>query len=457
MLPDRALVISTVGTAETAAARMGAASYSYYYVYESFAPLLRRWGSVTLAEEANIDETLRAAQQQHGQTVHLSFRPLDFFHAATAAPNVAFPFWDFADVPDHALGGDARSNWVRVANGLDLMLTANDFTREAFVRSGVRVPIHVVPVPVDAAYFDIAPWQPRRTTLDCDAYVLTGGTAPAPNRPSRAKGVYQRLLRPRLSRRSADLAAAVGRAAASARAEWRDITTAMLAPVPRVELSGIVYTTVLNPFDQRKNWEDLLTAFVFALRDRDDATLVVKLVVPPERETFGLNTVVRFWRRLGLAHRCRIVLVSAYLSDAAMAQLTAASTYYLNASRAEGACLPLRNFVAAARPAIAPRHSAIADAFDGDSGFVVESHPEPASWPQDPDGRCTTTWHRLVWTSLRDCIAESYRAANGGGEEYARKSANARARLHGVANTEAVWTRLEQALDSVAPGSRRAV
>jgi hypothetical protein len=133
-----------------------------------------------------------------------------------------------------------------------------------------------------------------------------------------------------------------------------------------------------------------------------------------------------------------------------MLELARGTTYYLNSSRAEGACLPLQDFLAAGRPAIAPRHTAIADYFSADAGFVVESHPEPASWPQDPEGRCTTTWHRLVWPSLRDSIQESYQVAQSRRSHYGTLAANARAVMAARAGSEAVWPRLEAALDSVA-------
>jgi len=403
-----ALSISTVAAKRDIAARMGSASYSYYYVYEAFAPLLERW---------------------QGARVHLAFVPLDAFQPATDAPNVAFPFWDFPDVLDE---------WAHTAGTLDLLLTSSDFTRDAFVRAGVRTPIRVVRVPARPEWLALPPWQPaQRVVVDCPCYVVTP-TRPAP--ASRAKAFYRRHLGPLLSARSTDTL----RAAAHA---WRDSAAADCPVTPQLELSGIVYTTVFNPFDQRKNWPDLLTAFLFALRDRDDATLVLKLAVPPDRAAAGVNQVLAFHRRLGLAHRCKLVVVSAYLSDAQMLELARGTTYYLNASRCEGACLPLQDFLAAARPAIAPRHTAIADYFDGACGFVAESHPEPASWPQDPGRGYATTWHRLVWPSLRDRIRESYDAVKQ--PQYEALAAAARARMAALAGGEVVWTQLCDALDSL--------
>jgi len=444
----RVLLVTTIAGDEEMPARMGSASYSYSYVHRAFAPLLQRWGNVVESVRPG-DRIDDLARQQPSPLIHLAFLPLDMFHGTKHAPNVAFPFWDFPDLPAVALGGDPRNNWAAIANELDLILTSSEFTRDAFIRSGVRTPVCVVPVPIRSAYFEVPRFNPdQRVVIDCKCYVLKPAQ-PRMSRRSPAKEVYRRFLAPRLSRRSADTLGAAAHAFATVRGEWREAAAVEEDVRESLDLTGVVYTTVLNPFDQRKNWPDLLTAYLLALADCDDATLVIKVAVPPDRAAAGVNRIVSFYRRLDLAHACRLVLVSEYLSDAQMAELARGTTYYLNSSRAEGACLPLQDFLAAGRPAIAPRHSAIADYFSADAGFVVESHPEPTSWPQDPQGRCTTTWHRLVWPSLRDAIRESYAVAKSNRVRYEALAANARASMMERCASEAVWPRLESALDSV--------
>lgn len=446
--PPGALLVSTISGEGETPARVGAASYSYYYVSRAFAPLLRRWGRVveSVRPGERIDELVR---QQQSPVIHLGFLPLDLFHRTSHAPNVAFPFWDFPDLPAVALGGDPRNNWVAIANELDLILTSSEFTRDAFVRSGVRTPVSVVPVPLRAGYLDVPRFEmEQRIVIDCRCHLLK----PAPPkmaRRSRAKDAYHRFVAPRLSRRSADRLSAAAHALSAMRGEWRETGRVGCEVSESLELTGVVYATVLNPFDQRKNWPDLLTAYLLALADCDDATLVIKLAVPPDRASSGVNRIVSFYRRLDLAHRCKVVLVSDYLSDARMTELARGTTYYLNASRAEGACLPLQDFLAAGRPAIAPRHTAIGDYFSADAGFVVDSNREPTSWPQDPEGRCTTTWHRIVWPSLYDAIRESYSVAKSDRARYDELAASARASMTSRAGIEAVWPRLKGALDSV--------
>ena len=447
----RTLVVGTVAGEHETAVRMGSASYSYYYVARAFAPLLQRWGKVveTVRPGKRLDRLVGDIQQRGSTVVHLGFLPLDAFHGTSHAPNVAYPFWDFPDLPASPLGGDPRNNWTAIANTLDRIVTCSEFTRDAFVRSGVRTPISVVPVPVRPVYFDVPLWTDRRVVIDCPCYDVPPVRTAAP-RVSGGRRLYRRHMRPRLSARSVDALSAAGHAVSTMRGAWRGGKVVECAVSHALELSGVVYTTAFNPFDSRKNWPDLLTAYLMALADCDDATLVMKLALPPDRGASGVNTILGFYRRLALTHRCRLVLVSDYLSDAQMLELTRGSTYYLNASRAEGACLPLQDFLAAARPAIAPRHTAIADYFDGRSGFVADSHPEPASWPQDPEGRCTTTQHRLVWTSLRDAIAESYQVATSRRSQYDALAAHARAVMTARAGSDAVWRQLAPALDSVA-------
>ncbi len=74
------------------------------------------------------------------------------------------------------------------------------------------------------------------------------------------------------------------------------------------------------------------------------------------------------------------------------------TTFYVNTSKAEGACLPLQQSLAAGRPSIAPDHTAMADFMDDQVGFVPRTHPEPTYWPHDPEKRTETYWNRMVWT-----------------------------------------------------------
>jgi hypothetical protein len=161
--------------------------------------------------------------------------------------------------------------------------------------------------------------------------------------------------------------------------------------------------------------------------------------------------MVRHYKSLGLRHRCKLIFVTAYLSDAQMVELSRASTYYVNSARAEGACLPLQNCLAAGRPGVAPCHTALSDYFSEEIGFVVDSHPEPAAWPHDPEQRLTTSWNRLVWQSLHDQLRSSYDLAAAQRDRYEAMAQRGRERLADYAGPAKVWARLAEALNSLRP------
>jgi glycosyltransferase involved in cell wall biosynthesis len=467
------VVVTPVFTEGDAATKVGEDAYSYFYVYRAFADLLQRWGatSVITYAESRLDYAIWHARQAGQEPVHLSFLPLHYLYLTSTAANVAYPFWEFPDIPreDHAC--NPHNNWARIANQLDLILTASVCTRDAFVKAGVTTPVHVVPVPVHGKYFRVPARQPgQRVILDCpcvvfpqaepgppvqvDAWGPPGGAVPS--LPKRTLAAYRLHVRPRLP-------ALVNRSVSLLRSTMRRRSKAELPAAPqlpfevspRVELSGIVYCSILNFLCPRKNWQDLLTAYLQALADCADATLVLKLVVNPTKAEMVLLHLYHHYRALRLQHRCKLVVVTEYLSEEQMMELARASTYYINTSRAEGACLPLQDFLAAGRPAVAPRHSAMVDYFDGGIGFEVASNPEPALWRLDPELQFDTMAHRLDWQSLHDQIRRSYDVAKNEHGHYQHLAARSRERLLQFASAEQVWPRLERALAVVDPLDRK--
>jgi len=466
---DPLVLVTSMYSENDLARLLGRDAYSYRYVYRAFAPLLERWGRHREASgpRSTLEHAVEEARRQRYEPIHLSFLPLHLMEIVPHVPNIAVPAWEFPDIPSFDLENDPRQNWARRAEQMDLIITHTQFARAAFVRAGVRTPVHVVPVPVPEAYFQIPDWQPgQRVSLDCPCYIFPQPTAlPRPPRPwvSSETGhlparpglrqLYKKCIKAmpqRVGKVMYRSARAVRAALWSARQVFKEADIRELYPPrPHFELSGVVYTTILNPFDARKNWQDLLSGYLLALKDYEDATLLVKLVVSADWEAAALAEMFAFYRGTGLSHRCKLAFVTAYLSEEQLVELARASTYYLNTSRAEGSCLPLQNFLAAGRPALAPPHTGMADSIDESCGFTLESHPEPAPWPQESGGGYRTTWHRLVWQSFYDQLRASYETAKHNRARYQTLAQRARERMRKLASAEAVWPRLAAALNSV--------
>lgn len=460
----RALAVSLACAEDRIANQLGREAYSYRFVYEVFAPMLRRWGHVVEVNrpESRLDFALWKLREQGYQPVHLSFFPLHMTYLTQLAPNIAVPAWEFPDIPDVSLQNNPRNNWVRIADQLDVLITHCEVGRTAFRKAKVQTPVHVVPVPIPPEYFTVPPWQYRdRVTLESPSYVFPQPEAPAassspwePVRPTQmswkayARHAYKSHVKPRMPANLDRYLTLIARAVGAARSEQERQTVVPYPVTPTLELDGVVFTTMFNSFDPRKNWKDILSAYVLALADCPDATLVVKLVVPPDLAAGALNGLLEYYRQMGVRHRCKLAFLTGYLTDAQMLDLARATTFYVNASKAEGSCLPLQNSLGAGRPGLAPCHSGMSDYFEKSVGLVVESHPEPASWPHDVEQRVRTRWARIVWQSLHDQFRAGYEMARHDVAGYQALAERGRQRAREYASAERVWPTLAAALEA---------
>lgn len=87
-----------------------------------------------------------------------------------------------------------------------------------------------------------------------------------------------------------------------------------------------------------------------------------------------VRRVIEFYRGRDVRHRCRLVFICDFLTEAQLLELTTGTTFYLQATKAGGNCVPLMNHLAAGRPGVSPPHSSVGDYFDAQSGSVVASH-----------------------------------------------------------------------------------
>lgn len=199
------------------------------------------------------------------------------------------------------------------------------------------------------------------------------------------------------------------------------------SPAPwELVLQGVVYTAVLNPGDQHKNWVDMVSAFCWAFKTVGDATLVLKMT-HHDLESYRIPLLTVLSRLAPF--QCRVVAIHGFLQDIEYLQLCQQSTYYVNTSVCEGLCLPLMEFMSAGKPVIAPRHTAMLDYLHEDSGFIVASSPQLGSWPHDPKLRLTTRLHRINWESVMNAYRESYRIAREQPQVYQQMSDNAHQRM----------------------------
>ena len=456
-----AFLVSTTGCAGDLRRHLGSADYSYGFVLNAIEPALRAIGRVEVVPVPEASLSIRAARARAEgfEPIHIALQPAQNAYFAPDVPNVLFPFWEFPDLPSRDFGHDTRQNWPRMCRAADLIVTACRFTADAFRAAGIAAPTEIIPVPVPAWTREVPPWTSRTSrAFECRHLVLGGdpraingpdwgaaggpieATAASPLWKRAIRAGYRRHLRPWLDPSTIE----------RVKRFRRTITRAgepapPLLPTGRLELSGLTFLSLFNPSDRRKNAVDLTSAFLLALGDRPDATLVLKLATGPAREFYDVAEFLGMYRALGIEHRCRLVLLTDFLDDESMSGLYDAATFYVNTSRAEGACLPLQQALASGRPAIAPAHTSMADYVDESVALVVESHPEPTFWPHDPEQRYETTWRRLVWSDLRDRFLEAASMIDGDPDRYRSLAEAGARRLAGYGGLPAAvagWSRV---------------
>jgi hypothetical protein len=463
---DRVLLVSTIFSHTDVGLQIGGDAYSYYFAYRAFLPYLEQYCQVREVShpESRLVFAARKAREEGLYPIHLAFLPPQKVYYASDVPTVVFPFWEFPDIPNRNLENRRRENWVAMCSNTLGIITACNSARDAFRRANVQCPTEILPVPIHQSYFELQRWRkPKNLVVACHWYELkiddTENLETAPAAAAQRMARLRSLLRiayrpfrvtfPGLSDRFARyVMAKLNGLSLGAKISVNERNSSEAPERNELALSGIVFTSIFNPFDGRKNWGDLLTGALRAFKDNSDVTIVLKLVVTPQAKPAAMDAIQNVYQHFNDGHRCRLVIIADYLTEQQMLDLTRGSAFYFSASRAEGACLPLQDYLAAGRPGIAPYHTAMMDYFDGDVGFVVESSIEPVAWPHDPAQIFETTWARISQGSLQDCLQSAYKMMKSDPIAYRRLGERGRERMRKYASGAALRSRISSVLDS---------
>lgn len=463
---DLLILIGSKISQDTIHSSLGKPEYSYYFLMKEFVPALQRLGSVVEVKSLDEVDTLFDQHSAQGrQVVFLSFSPPQQTPAGLRCPTLPVFAWEFDNIPTEAWGDEPRNDWRQVfaSSGAALTLSCEAADAVKAVMGG-DYPIIALPAPVWDRFQGEEMAGAGRLTLSPRMLSFTGHVIDSPH-----LGLSADCLVPSPEPAMPSEAVAEPVVAAPAAASVRWLTTKALfkgwwaeavapflpaaqkaaqssQPVPppvvaelrQVELRGVVYTTVLNPGDHRKNWIDMISAFCWAFRDVADATLVVKMT-HHDLESYRVMLMTLLSRLAPF--QCRIVVIHGFLQDEEYRDLVRHSTYYVNTSVCEGLCLPLMEFLSCGKPAIGPRHTAMLDYLDEEVAFIVGSAPQPASWPHDSRALLRTSLHRLNWESLVSAYHASYATAKRPAD-YQRMSEAAERRMSRYCSVEEVSSRL---------------
>lgn len=435
---------------------LGTPDYSYHFVQEAFHAALTGFAHVQRIDAAqdDVDRIWGQCRKQGEDCILLSFAPPHRTPLGLRCPTLPVFAWEYPNLPaaadEESWNKDPRSDWRKVllqcAGAITLSVHTADAVRDGL---GSDYPVLAVPTPLWEKYARQrlrGPLPSHRAAVEIcmDAIVvdsdMLGLSADAllTDHPEDATPSHPDTdtLLPALPSNPDDAwpseiesshagqgevvvpeGLAEGRPAIDS--GW-DLPPAFSV---RTRLRGVVYTAVITPSDGRKNWEDLITAFTWAFRNVEDATLVLKLGGPRQHE-HHCQMLMLLTKMSPM--KCRVVAIHGYLHDEAYQQLIGATTYYVNASLCEGLCMPILEFLSCGIPAIAPNHTAMSDYISREFAFVIDSNPDvPALWPHGDFGVYRTHRHQINWHSLMLAYRNSYVLARNHPPAYAAMSAQA--------------------------------
>lgn len=455
------LVYSAMNS-ETVVHNLGEPEYSYYFVLREFLPLLNKLGEVVLIANPTIevDKYYAVAQAAGESCIYLSFTAPHMVCRGLACPTIPVFAWEFSSMPDETWWDDRPEyDWRNCLAQCGAAIVHSEQSVRAVRKiMGEKFPVVAIPAPVwdrleSVRAFLQAAASSRSLLLEIEHGLVFDshssgfenllptteeiirevaelrGVVPIDThlgfrrRPGTIAGItqyhllqwYRQVLAPRLL---APLRSMLDRFVQSSD-PWQ-VCSHLL------ELNGVVFTSLFNPLDGRKNWVDMLTAFCAAFKNEPNATLVFKL--GHHRYEDAIRGILLTIARLE-PFKCRVVLIHGYLSGNSYNKLIQATHYFVNASYGEGQCLPLMEYLSCGKPAIAPSHSAMADYIDEQVGFVVDSWADATIWPHDPRIAYRTLRQQIDWQSLKNSYSAAYACVTEQPDQYQQLTQNSIKRM----------------------------
>ncbi len=438
---------------------IGLTEYSYYFVLKDFVPVLERMGEVHVVKDpgAEVDALYRDITDAGGKAVFLNFTAPHNLVPEIQCPTVHVFAWEFDTLPTDSWLADGLQDWRFALGAHARAITHSQYAKNAIEDAmGPDFPVAVVPCPVWDKFalqrerfaqrgplkdvdlhFEGRVFDTRQIELfvDLDSHHLRRSReaageeiVPAEGGDISPGGLLKKLahgLTPPLIWRFLERRLAWAR---STPTEEKDNPTPQAPSQAEIDiytdkkpnalkLEGVVYTSIFNPLDGRKNWRDMISAFVWAHKDNKDATLVLKT---PNLDVHDFIDPLISFLKAFLPFDCRIVVLKAYLKDGQYESLLEGTSYYVNTSFGEGQCLPLMEYLSAGVPAIAPDSTALADYINPEMAFVVPSHAEPSTWQHDPRLSYRALRYRVDWLKLVEAFKRSYEVAHQDPSEWRR-------------------------------------
>jgi hypothetical protein len=308
----------------------GYAHYSYGFALDSFKKTINDTDKVMGVlsypfNNAVVNSTIRKSNR----AVQVSFLPPDVALIAPRAFNICTFAWEFDRLPSKSeeRNGIFKKDYAKTLKSFDAVLTLSSYSQETLASYGIDS--HVLPSAVERK-----PVDQDETIDDLACYEL-----------STSENYYS-------NHNSIPLGSLLENTEYSQR-----------------------FLYILNPHDIRKNFGNLVTAFVKFREDYPDAILILKMTAQGD---LGKLQQTAFRREFPVFEDTlfeNVYFIPQKLTDSKLQMLMESCEKYVSPSRAEGQNLPLCEAMVSDRVCIAPDHTSMKDYINHDSAIILDHHP----------------------------------------------------------------------------------
>ena len=308
----------------------GHAHYSYGFALDSFKKTISNTDKVMGVlsypfNNAVVNSTIRKSNR----AVQISFLPPDVALIAPRAFNICTFAWEFDRLPGKSeeRNGIFKKDYAKTLKSFDAVLTLSSYSQETLASYGIDS--HVLPSAVERK-----PVDQDETIDDLACYEL-----------STSENYYS-------NHNSIPLGSLLENTEYSQR-----------------------FLYILNPHDIRKNFGNLVTAFVKFREDYPDAILILKMTAQGD---LGKLQQTAFRREFPVFEDTlfeNVYFIPQKLTDSKLQMLMESCEKYVSPSRAEGQNLPLCEAMVSDRICIAPDHTSMKDYINHDSAIILDHHP----------------------------------------------------------------------------------
>lgn len=334
-------------------------------------------------------------------SIHLIFKPFEEIRILKGAYNIGIIAWEFDRINTKTFDYAPFSNHLRLLSLLDEVWVLCEYTKRVLQQYNLKN-VYCIPAPA--------------------TYVIN-------NKKSSVKELLSDV--PAITLDTINLAT---------QKQFHTLYT-------EIKSINKIYLTIINPWDKRKNIEDIVTSFVKFSSKYKQALLIIKLVIDNQGTTlFNINEILANTVKLKSSN---IIFISENLTSNQMSELMQSVDYYYCVSKAEGQNLPLIEAMSIGTVPVSTMHTAMADYIQEHNAYIIKSNLEFTTLESNASKNSKLRWYNPELKSAIKALETSYQASIS---EYKIKSENCVKVVKDLYSDRAVFDKIIQRINLITNG-----